>query len=94
MEDHLESALKSAPDLNRAAVLLDPPRTGCSAEALETLARLAPRTIILLSCNPATLARDLARLRVGQSYDLRRLALFDMFPQTAYFEAAAILARH
>ena len=55
--------------------------------------RLAPRTIILLSCNPATLARDLARLRVGQSYDLRRLALFDMFPQTAYFEAAAILEK-
>jgi 23S rRNA (uracil1939-C5)-methyltransferase len=55
--------------------------------------RLAPRTIILLSCNPATLARDLARLRVGQSYDLRRLALYDMFPQTAYFEAAAILEK-
>jgi len=93
VEDHLESALKSAPDLNRAAVLLDPPRTGCSAKALETLVRLAPRTIILLSCNPATLARDLARLRVGRSYDLRRLALFDMFPQTAYFEAAAILEK-
>jgi tRNA/tmRNA/rRNA uracil-C5-methylase (TrmA/RlmC/RlmD family) len=94
VEDHLESALKSAPDLNRAAVLLDPPRAGCSAEALEAIARRAPGTIILLSCNPATLARDLARLRVGQSYDLGRLALFDMFPQTAYFEAAAILTRH
>lgn len=94
VEDHLESALKSAPDLNRAAVLLDPPRAGCSAQALATLMRLAPRTIILLSCNPATLARDLARLHVGRSYDLRRLALFDMFPQTAYFEAAAVLARH
>jgi 23S rRNA (uracil1939-C5)-methyltransferase len=94
VEDHLESALKSAPDLNRAAVLLDPPRAGCSAQALATLMRLAPRTIILLSCNPATLARDLARLQVGRSYDLRRLALFDMFPQTAYFEAAAVLARH
>jgi tRNA/tmRNA/rRNA uracil-C5-methylase (TrmA/RlmC/RlmD family) len=93
VEDHLESALKSAGDLNRAAVLLDPPRAGCSARALETLLRLAPRTIILLSCNPATLARDLARLRVGRSYDLRRLALFDMFPQTAYFEVAAILEK-
>jgi tRNA/tmRNA/rRNA uracil-C5-methylase (TrmA/RlmC/RlmD family) len=94
VEDHLESALKSAPALNRTAVLLDPPRTGCSSEALDALLRLAPQTIILLSCNPATLARDLARLRVGQSYELRRLALFDMFPQTAYFEAVAILAKH
>jgi tRNA/tmRNA/rRNA uracil-C5-methylase (TrmA/RlmC/RlmD family) len=93
VEDHLEPALKSAPDLNRAAVLLDPPRTGCSAATLDALVRLAPRTIILLSCNPATLARDLARLQVGQSRDLRRLALFDMFPQTAYFEAAAILEK-
>ena len=93
VEDHLEPALKSAPDLNRTAVLLDPPRTGCSAETLEALLRLAPRTIILLSCNPATLARDLARLRIGQSFDLRRLALFDMFPQTAHFEAAAILEK-
>ncbi len=93
VEDHLEPALKSAPDLNGAAVLLDPPRTGCSAAALDTLVRLAPRTIILLSCNPSTLARDLARLKVGQSYDLRRLALFDMFPQTAHFEAAALLEK-
>ncbi len=93
VEDHLESALKSAPDLNTTAVLLDPPRTGCSAETLEALVRLAPQTIILLSCNPATLARDLARLQVGRTYDLRRLALFDMFPQTAYFEAAAILEK-
>jgi tRNA/tmRNA/rRNA uracil-C5-methylase (TrmA/RlmC/RlmD family) len=94
VEDHLESALKAAPHLDRAAVLLDPPRAGCSAEALATLMRLTPRTIILLSCNPATLARDLARLRVGKFHDLRRLALFDMFPQTAYFEAVAILIQH
>ena len=90
---HLESALKSAPDLNTTAVLLDPPRTGCSAETLEALVRLAPQTIILLSCDPATLARDLARLQVGRTYDLRRLALFNMFPQTAYFEAAATLEK-
>ena len=93
VEDYLEPALKSAPDLNRAAVLLDPPRTGCQAETLDALVRLAPQTIILLSCNPATLARDLARLQVGRTYDLRRLALFDMFPQAAYFEAGAILGK-
>lgn len=71
-----------------AAIFLDPPREGMSAAALAALAALAPRRIVYLSCNPATLARDLRTLS-QQGYPLHRLAPFEMFPQTAHLEVLA-----
>jgi 23S rRNA (uracil1939-C5)-methyltransferase len=76
------------PDL----VLLDPPRAGADAAALERLASLAPEEIRYVSCDPATLGRDLARLAAA-GYAIRSLHLFDMFPQTYHIESLAILGR-
>jgi 23S rRNA (uracil1939-C5)-methyltransferase len=58
----------------------------------EAIGRLAPRRIALVSCDPATLARDIAGL-VKQGYALDRVSPFDLFPQTAHVEAVAWLSR-
>ncbi len=82
-----------APDL----VVLDPPRAGVSAPALSRLAKLAPSAIAYLSCDPATLARDLAIL-VGTPekpgrYLISEVHLVDIFPQTYHMEVLVRLTR-
>jgi 23S rRNA (uracil1939-C5)-methyltransferase len=72
--------------------LLDPPRTGLPPDAVDLLAGRAPRRIAFLSCDPATLARDLSRLCAG-GYRLEAIRGFDLFPQTPHVEAFATLAR-
>jgi tRNA/tmRNA/rRNA uracil-C5-methylase (TrmA/RlmC/RlmD family) len=77
-----------APDV----LVLDPPRTGVSPEALESVQALDPRRIVYLSCDPATLARDLASLR-DAGYRLGHIEAFDLFPQTPHVEALASLEK-
>jgi 23S rRNA (uracil1939-C5)-methyltransferase/tRNA (uracil-5-)-methyltransferase len=75
-----------------AAVIVDPPRKGCSDDFLRQLVAFAPRTIVYVSCNPETQARDLKTLRAA-GYRCLRLVPFDMFPQTRHVEAVATLVR-
>ena len=81
------------PDL----VVLDPPRTGVAARALARLSKIAPQEIIYLSCDPATLARDLAILagdaQNPRGYQISELHLVDIFPQTYHIEALVRLSR-
>ena len=72
-------------------VFVDPPRAGCQPHVIKGLLGLAPCRIIYVSCNPATLARDLEALS-GQ-YHLESLAAIDLFPQTSHIEAVARLER-
>ncbi len=72
-------------------VITDPPRDGMPPEVVQALRELSPRRIIYVSCNPATLARDLALLR--QDYDLAVIEPFDLFPHTAHIECVARLDR-
>ncbi len=81
--EHLLGAL-GAPDL----VVTNPPRTGMDARVPDAFERLLPRRIVYVSCDPATLARDLTRLPAYRIADLRA---FDMFPQTAHVETVAVL---
>lgn len=74
------------------AVLLDPPRTGLSPESLRGLQAINVPRLFYLSCDPATLARDLGRL-CADGYRIVRLQPFDMFPQTAHIETLVELAR-
>jgi len=71
--------------------LLDPPRVGAK-ELLEDLTRLCPRSIAYVSCDPATLARDLKTL-LAHGYRLEQATVFDQFPQTYHLEALALLVR-
>ncbi len=79
-------ALDTAPDF----VLADPPRAGLGKSAVRSLLRLKPRRIHVVSCDPATLARDLAALIKG-GYRLDKLTLIDLFPQTFHIESVAVL---
>ncbi len=72
--------------------LVDPPRVGIPVPALRGLVRLRPERIAYVSCDPATLARDL-KLLLAEGWALDGLAAFDMFPQTHHVEVVAHLAR-
>lgn len=90
VEGSVEKALPSsgvhAPDL----LLLDPPRSGIGEEAHAAIVEMAPARIVYVSCDPATLARDLARLR-DDGYHLLHVEAFDLFPQTPHVECLATL---
>jgi 23S rRNA (uracil1939-C5)-methyltransferase len=73
--------------------LVDPPRAGCHPKALQALQIIAPRAICYVSCDPSTLARDIATLCSGGRYRLVAAQPIDMFPQTYHIECIALLAR-
>jgi len=90
-EDAVERVLPTL-DLRPDAILLDPPRAGLDRKALDAVLRLAPPTLIYVSCDPPTLARDAARLIQG-GYTVEQIRPFDMFPQTYHIESIAVFTR-
>jgi 23S rRNA (uracil1939-C5)-methyltransferase len=85
---HLGDVLSQHPAAE-TTVLLDPPSEGLAARVCDLLIGAAPAEIIYVSCNPGTLARDLALL--GSAYELKSVTPLDMFPQTAEIEVVAYL---
>lgn len=83
----LLAQVQTPPDI----VLLDPPRRGCDSSVLEQLHRLGPDRIVYMSCNPATLARDLQQLCGTGVYQMTRIQPADFFPQTSHVETLAVL---
>ena len=81
------AALETAPDF----ILMDPPRAGIGRQMVERLGQLRPARLALVSCDPATLARDLAGL-TSAGYKVDRLTLVDLFPQTYHLETVAQLS--
>lgn len=71
-------------------VLVNPPRRGIGGELCDYLSQMAPDYLLYSSCNPQTLAEDVARL---SKYQISKVQLFDMFPHTAHFEVLALLTR-
>jgi 23S rRNA (uracil1939-C5)-methyltransferase len=74
------------------AVVVDPPRAGCDPVVLETFVRMQPTRIVYVSCNPASLARDMALL-AGHGYQTREIQPVDMFPHTSHVETVTLLQR-
>jgi len=75
-----------APDV----VVLDPPRSGAGHAVVDQIAHLQPRRVVYVACDPAALARDVARF-AGHGYSLANLRAFDLFPMTHHFECVAVL---
>jgi 23S rRNA (uracil1939-C5)-methyltransferase len=88
--DFLREAVtqRERPDL----IVLDPPRAGAGLEACALLARIAAPQIVYVSCDPTTLARDLAALQ-STGYRVNEIYLIDLFPQTFHLETIAVLTR-
>jgi tRNA/tmRNA/rRNA uracil-C5-methylase (TrmA/RlmC/RlmD family) len=95
---HCETAAEAArkgfhcADLSRTIVVVDPPRSGMERNAAEALAKAGPPIVIHVSCDPATLTRDLG-IFAAHGYAVRRARVFDMFPRTLHFESAVLLCR-
>ena len=73
-------------------VIVNPPRTGLAAEVTDVLGGVPPRRLVYVSCDPATLARDLARLAAA-SFQVMSVRAFDMFPQTSHVETLVVVER-
>lgn len=86
----VERALARVARWEAEVIVLDPPRSGLASGVAKQLARCGARRIVYLSCDPATLARDLRDL-CGAPYQLTYLEAFDLFPQTSHVEALAVL---
>ena len=71
-------------------IVVDPPRKGCDEKLLDVIAKMAPERVVYVSCNPATLARDLKYL-TERGYQVREVQPVDMFPQTVHVETVVVL---
>jgi len=91
IEGRVEEVLPQL-DISPEAVIVDPPRAGCGSEVLRELIRLSPPKLIYVSCDPATLARDVQRL-VEAGYRLEAVQPVDMFPQTYHIESVSLFLR-
>lgn len=77
------------PSASETMVILDPPRKGCSKEMLDALLKYQPATIVYVSCDPPTMARD-AHIICEKEYEIVDVTPFDMFPQTKHVECVMI----
>ena len=72
-------------------IITDPPRSGMDNFTIETILKLETQKLIYMSCEPITLARDLNILK--EKYDIKKIKLFDMFPNTYHVETVCVLER-
>ncbi len=74
-------------------VFMDPPRAGSDTKFLDSLIKMSPKTVVYVSCNPETLARDLDYLAKNSDYKVQKIQPVDMFPHTAHIETVVLLSR-
>ncbi len=92
LETSCEKALEKLADSNFSLIILDPPRTGCTPPVRQAIGNLAPQAIIYISCDPATMARDMAQWK-EKGYRLTFLQPLDMFPHTGHVEMVGLMVR-
>lgn len=74
-------------------VFMDPPRAGSDTKFLDSLIKMSPKTVVYVSCNPETLARDLDYVTKHSNYKIRKIRPVDMFPHTAHVECVVLMSR-
>ena len=79
-------------DIKPDVIVVDPPRSGLDRTTLDAVVSMSPSTLVYVSCDPATLARDAARL-IAAGYRLENVTPFDMFPQTYHIESISLFRR-
>ena len=72
------------------AMLVDPPRKGCSADTLDAIVKIGPKRLVYVSCDPATLARDV-KILSENGYEMQKIVPCDMFPNTVHVETVVLL---
>ena len=82
-------------ELDECVVVLDPPRKGCDEKVIIAIAKAQPRKIIYISCDHATLSRDLYNLQKysNDAYSVLSVQPYDMFPQTKHVETVVVLEK-
>ena len=78
--------------INPDVIVIDPPRAGCDESVLKTISKMNPSKIIYVSCNPATLARDISILEMSD-FKVEKIQPVDLFPQTSHIESVSLLKR-
>lgn len=73
-------------------IVVDPPRKGCDNATLAAIVQMAPRTLVMVSCNPSTAARD-AKFLCEQGYTLEKVQPVDLFPRTKHVECVLQMTR-
>jgi len=86
-----ESNIQEQEMLHPDVIVVDPPRKGCDAACLSTIIKMQPERIVYVSCDPATLARDL-RILCNGGYELQRVRGVDLFGQTVHVETVCLLS--
>ncbi len=86
------AARLAAEDLHPDVICVDPPRKGLTPEVIDAIARMGPERIVYVSCDPATLGRDV-KLLAQRGYAARRAAAVDLFPGTAHIETVCLLSK-
>lgn len=90
---HRDSQRQDGGEMVKADVIVvDPPRKGCDEALLETIVDMAPEKVVYVSCDSATLARDLKYL-CGRGYELRRVRAVDQFPMTTHVETVVLMSK-
>jgi 23S rRNA (uracil1939-C5)-methyltransferase len=91
-EEVLPEWYEKHPNERIDVVCVDPPRKGCDEKALATIVQMAPEKLVYVSCDSATLARDVKYLRAN-GYELKHVRPVDNFPQTVHVETVVGLQR-
>lgn len=91
--DAAQASKRFADDgINPDVIVLDPPRKGCDEPTLAACAEMSPERIVMISCNPATAARDAKRL-CELGYEVKKARAFDLFPRTTHVECVVLLTK-
>lgn len=91
-EEVLPEKYAANPEMRADVIVVDPPRKGCDEKLLECICKLEPKRIVYVSCDPATLARDMKYLNAN-GYAPERVRPCDMFPQSSHVETVVLMSR-